>query len=855
MTASTWILDLQGTRSAAAMIGMSVLISLLLLIWGLRRFRRQRALGAVAMASALGPLGTLLALLVLLTRRTRHGLLAAAGAVAAVCGAAALVMIHASETTSVWLIVLAAHAMVAMGVLYASAHGGVSWRRLAVLMVLRSLAVLSLLAVLARPSLLIPPGGRPHLPVIAVLVDVSGSMRIADRSGGPSRLARLGAMLASQKTILEGAADVRYIPFADQPYVAAGMEDALTAGGTEPANAGSNLARALQAGLQAAEGQRLAGVLLLSDGIVTRGEDPLPAAREADAAIHAVAVGSPRADATGRANLRFIDIEAPLHAAVGHEIPLTVRADAGRLDVSATEVKLYEGDNNTPVASAAFQQKAGGALSARLAWTPPRDASAGDVQSLRVAVEPLAGETDPQDNSSQLHLLLTDPTLRVLYIEGTIRPEFTFLYRALERDPNIEAAALIRVAENRFRARGRIGDDVPTGLPHTREDFQRLDVLILGDLDRSFWSDPQLQQIEQFVSDGGGVVMLGGAHSFAGGGYGGTLLETILPVRLGPAEEQDRAGAFVPHLTGVGRKHMIFRGIAEYFPTSGEGQVDWPLPELAGCVRVAGAKPGASVLAVHPEAENQAGQLVVLAVQQYGTGRSAALTVDTTWKWILPLRAAGREGLHGRFWGQLIRWLGGAEPAEEAQRPAAVLRAERTVLREGEELSLRAWVQDESARGVSDARAELTMVSANAKNFALPRRSMQPSTQPGYYSAAWTPREAGTYRLGLRARGGDDQPLGEDALDITVLPGSPELQRLSRDDRMLKALAAAAGGRFVELASLPELVEEMLADMQNQGGPAPAATVVPLHSLPWGFAAFVVLLTAEWLLRRLWQMQ
>ena len=49
-----------------------------------------------------------------------------------------------------------------------------------------------------------------------------------------------------------------------------------------------------------------------------------------------------------------------------------------------------------------------------------------------------------------------EPPIKVLYVEGTVRSEYKFLKRALESDPNIEVATLIRLKKEQFSAGGSV---------------------------------------------------------------------------------------------------------------------------------------------------------------------------------------------------------------------------------------------------------------------------------------------------------------------------------------------------------------------------------------------------------------
>src|ERR1019366_5810960 len=244
-------------------------------------------------------------------------------------------------------------------------------------------------------------------------------------------------------------------------------------------------------------------------------------------------------------------------------------------------------------------------------------------------------------------------------------PEFRELNRALGRDSNVELATLLRIQQQRFAAAGTIDGKPFQQMPTSPAQWANVDVILLGDLDSSFLSPRQQANIEQRVSSGGGLLMMGGQNSFGPGGYQNSPIEKTLPVFVGDRIE------FVPRMTDDGAAHPILEGLAEWFGT-GANVGAKPLPSLRGNVVVQKAKSGAQVLLVHPDQLGPDGKPeIVLATQMYGSGRSAAFTADTTYLWYLPLRGMGQESPYNRLWGQLIRWLAGQD-VRNRQRGEAI---------------------------------------------------------------------------------------------------------------------------------------------------------------------------------------
>ena len=79
------------------------------------------------------------------------------------------------------------------------------------------------------------------------------------------------------------------------------------------------------------------------------------------------------------------------------------------------------------------------------------------------------------------------------------------------------------------------------GLPSNAKDLLGFDLLPLSDVSATLVSQAQMLAIESFVRDyGGGFVMAGGENSFGSGGYQGTQLEKVLPVRFEQEKKRDQ---------------------------------------------------------------------------------------------------------------------------------------------------------------------------------------------------------------------------------------------------------------------------------------------------------------------------
>ncbi len=288
----------------------------------------------------------------------------------------------------------------------------------------------------------------------------------------------------------------------------------------------SNLQAALQLSYAVHAPDTLRRVVLFSDGNQTEGDVTsealsarrrgmrvgyvaLPAEAAAEVLVRDLHLLSDSGDAAG------IKVGAPftLEAEVFSSVPQRVRATL--FESQGSGERENPGDGHRDVDLVAGRNL--------LRFRCQID-SAG-VKRYRVQLGAVPGAT-LQDrfasNNQALLPLFARGRPRILYIEGETAAK-GYLSQALARE-NIEV-----------ETRG------PYGLPGHAKDLLGFDLVLMSDVSATLVSQAQMVAIESYVRDyGGGFIMAGGENSFGSGGYQGTQLEKILPVRFEQEKKRDQ---------------------------------------------------------------------------------------------------------------------------------------------------------------------------------------------------------------------------------------------------------------------------------------------------------------------------
>jgi uncharacterized membrane protein len=727
-----------------------------------------------------------------------------------------------------WLVVVvgAAIAAVAYGSYRASGAPLTRGQR-GTLSILRAATLAAIVLFLCRPTLVRPDPAASDA-VVPVLVDVSSSMRVADAGGRP-RFERAVDLLRAE-LLPAVSRDFRTELYAVGESVTPSTIDAMAAEARQ-----SNLIAALDRIRERYSNRHVPGIVVLSDGGDTSQRSDLP---EGGPPVFPIGFGSADGpvdrEVTGltASDLRLDQASVDLHvSAVSHGLersPLQLRILAnGQLVESRTVVPARGGSPVEELFTVSPDPRVATVYTAEV--VRDRDESIAENNARSVLVRPVGRKR------------------RVLALAGAPGYEFSFMARALARDPGIEVDAVVRKGRNEtgdatflVQAGSGRASALMAGFPSSREALYAYDALIIANIEGDFFTRGQLAMTAEFVSArGGGVLVLGG-RSFAERGLIGTPLEEVLPIEL-----NDRRGAVVEAsydgegaaaqnavlLTAEGEAHPVMRIAGSREDT----RKRWSgLPPLAGLAALGGPRPGASVLAV--TIASSGGTYPLVAVQRYGRGRSMVFTGEASWRWRMLTPSTDRT--YEYFWRQATRWL-----AARAPDPVSVSAPESA--EPGDAVPIEVNVLDSAFVPIADAEVRATITTPGADPEPLPLR--REAGTGGRYVATLRPDRAGLHRVRVDARRGTAPAAAADEW-FYVGGTSREFADPRLNEALLQRIARASGGQYIA----PERASGTAELLRSAVLRNPVQQRVELWHQPWAYALVVALLAAEWILRRRW---
>ena len=741
-----------------------------------------------------------------------------------------------------WLAVLLAAAIGAVAyVEYRRPLSPLTLPQRGVLVGLRVLALAALVLFVFRPIAVLPPAGSRDA-IVPVLVDVSRSMRLAD-ADGQTRLARATALLNNELG-LPLTSRFKTDIYAVGDGLATAKIDALAADARR-----TDLSGALASVRERYRGQRVAGIVLISDGGDTGAgrSDGAGRAAGSDGAGGSSEVGGPPVFTVGIGSP-----DGPRDREV-----LGITAGDPRLDHATIDLHVTAVSTGFGRAPFTLRVLANGQLLDLRRLVPSADGSPID-QMFTVSPDPLVAtvytaeiprdeaETVVENNSRSLLASPAGRKRRILLVEGAPGFEHSFMARALAADPGLDVDSVTRKGKNGegqdtffIQAGGGRSANLTFGFPATREQLFVYDAVVIANVEGDFFSRAQLKTAAEFVAErGGGLLVLGG-RSFAQRGLSGTPLEEVMPVELndrrGGLLRASLAGDVPPHnrltLTPEGEAHPIMRIGA----SAEETRRMWAaLPALAASAPLGGPRPGATILALTTAPGG--GLFPVVAVQRYGQGRSMIFAGEASWRWKMLVPSTDRS--YEFFWRQSVRWLSSAAPEPVSIRvPDAP--------EPGDTITVDVEARDAAFAPVPDATVEATLTLPGGATQPIKLRHADPAG--GRYTAPLAPEQPGLYRVHAEARRGA-ATLGTADRWMYVGGADREFADPRLNEGFMRRVARNSGGRYVRAADASKVPSWLEAAVPQNAAPERR----DLWHEPWAFALVIALLSTEWILRRRW---
>jgi uncharacterized membrane protein len=692
------------------------------------------------------------------------------------------------------------------------------WRAVLLWILQSSLAAL-ILVLLWQPSITIAEL-KPQQNIIAVLVDDSRSMAIKD--SGSTRLSQVvNALQSGVLNELDKKFQTRLYTIDTRVTRATNLRT------IQPTAVATHLGESLKQFAAETSDLPIGAVVLLTDGSDNSGGidlDTITALRNRRIPVHTVGFGAERIP-------RDVEIDDALvtpHAMAGSRLNVTIsfhqRGYAGQNST------ILVRDGGKVLASRPITFAADGKLQSENLLFNAGDAGA---KAFEFSINTLPDEQNRLNNSLMRLVNVESSQRRILYIEGEPRWEYKFIRRAEDGDKLVQIASMLRTTENEVYRQGiSTPDELAQGFPSTPEELFAFQGLIIGSVEAGYFTPAQKDLIRQFVDRrGGGLLFLGGHSSLADGGWSTSSLADTLPVILPNRRNTFHRTSATVELTPAGVESQICRLLDDPSHNAARWKT---LPYLMDYQDPGTPKPGAVVLA---EMKSGGRRMPLLITENYGRGRTAVMATSGSWRW--QMSSPLGDTSHEMFWQQLLRWLVSDTPDH------VVAFVPNQILLDDGELKLSAEVRDKTYLPASDATVQAHIIGPNGISATI---DMVPvPNKPGSFRAEWNAQKPGSYLAEVTAQHAA-QELGRNVLTFQRTDGVAENFHTEQNRDLLERLSAQTDGRYWR----PQQLAQLPGEISYSDAGITTRDTKPLWDMPIVFLLCLLLLSAEWLLRRKW---
>ena len=699
---------------------------------------------------------------------------------------------------------------------------------------LRFLSLLSILLLLCGPTT-----ERSEKKIqkdqVLVLVDRTGSMTVEDVKRGDSRISREEQ---SNEVInaphvwesISGEKTVSWFGFDNTPESTADPENLQTAMGRRTDVASSILQ--LEPYL---DEMPTSAIIIISDGRST--DPPQPGFQQKLKGLGVPVISIPLGSSEAMGDIAITRIVKPNQAYNTDNIPVTVHIEFhGSLDQGREyTLSLEDADTGLVLDSKPFTNTMNTRKMELTLVGKPRGAGAA---SWRVVLNMEEPDLIEKNNQQSLTIQLTDQPLRALYVEGRPRWEYRYLKNLLIRERTIESSTMLLSADSDF---SQEGDRPISRIPTTRDEFEQWDVLIIGDVSSTSFSDEQSIIIKELVSEGKLDLVWIGGERWTPNSWSENELSDLIPfttpyelqsirnrIHINPTQKSERMGI------------LQIEDVDGSFDTTSNTELSWSGFNWTQHVRRDQLKSGSEILAESIELDpTDDDHIPILLAMRYGLGRIIYSTTDEYWRW----RHGRGERLYEQFWIQILRSIARTGTNTEDDRPRITTSHRNPMV----DTPVSIEIIDTNGRYIDPSVQYMNIDIRDSngdvfKSIELGRNGAAGSR----YSTTWTPTRAGLVTLTTTR----SETTPGSSISMNVMDSSDEYKQPEADHESLEDLSTMTSGFIIdpdEISSLPGLLPDRstITIEYHQSN---------LWNSPWLFVIPMLLLTIEWVFRRLLQL-
>ena len=680
---------------------------------------------------------------------------------------------------------------------------------------LRSLALLLIIFALCEPLFRVTHHSTSP-PVVAVLVDNSLSMALADNAG--NREEQLRSLLSSG-ALERLSTTSRVIFYSFSTSLRECSVDSLQFTG-----ATTDIGSALRS-LKKKSIPQLKAVVLLSDGNYNAGENPLDVADKLGVPVFTIGIG----DSLEQKDILLQKLITNSVAYVQSAVPLDATIKATGFQNKKLAVSLLEDGKQVSQQFITLQPSTTSGTSEyplHFSFTPESDG----VKKYTVSVSTLEGEITKKNNAKSVLVKVLKNKMRVAVIAGAPNADVSAIMQALHSDPNIEATLFVQQTNGLFK-----NQPLPQAFGQT---LSSTDCITLIGFPTDATAPSAMQYLVNAISSQSLPLFFVAGRTLNMQKL--RQLEALLPFTV--ASERIDEQLVFPSIPPVNQNHVLVQADGNSSPRGSDSHADWnKLPPVFSSLTTFKAKSEAIVLST-VKVNNVVIDNPLLVARNVAQKKSFAAAGYGIWRWgLLAGASTETEKFFDSWISNVVRWLVTREEGKQLRVDPS-----KEIFSQGETVDFLGQAYDANYQPMdnADIRVEITSSTSKQRYETI----LQPLDK-GRYEGTIEALPEGDYSFSAFSTIGGVET-GKTQGRFSVGEQSVEFADTRMNKSLLQQISTLSGGEYADPTQFDRLTDDIASRESMKLEEQTTTSEFELWNLPALLSVVAALFGVEWFIRK-----
>ncbi len=555
----------------------------------------------------------------------------------------------------------------------------------------------------------------------------------------------------------------------------------------------------------------ISSVVVISDGVITDGTNPLYTAEKLNIPVFTIGVG----DTTKHKDIELKNIlyNEYIYAQTPTKIEGTI-LNNGFGDQN-TVVSFYENDQLVEQKNIKLSED--GVQNINFVYTP----KSGGEKKLAINISNLKGEFTEANNKKVFYINVLSNKIKVLLISGAPSPDLSFIKNTLMEDKNLSVNSITQIGQNNYLEK------------NNREALiDSSQILFLIGFPTAETSNEFLNRISEAVSNKNKpfFITLSGNTDFSKLDQ----LQKVLPFVYNKASSGSSSGfsEVQPNITADESNNPLIQNNAQNNIEAWNN-----LPPIFQPNGVYKSKPEDEVIST-VRINNVPINLPLIVTRRLGSKRSIAVLAKDIWKWKLQT-ADENLNLFDNFLLNSVKWLNTSEKQKQV-----TIKTSKKLYSSGEDIDFTGQVYDETFNPVSDAEVKVK-INGEKDTYDLTLNA----AGNGLYEGTLQINKPGNYTYSGEALL-DEKSIGKDAGKFNIGEVDIEMINPQMNYEFLNTLANETGGKFFNSSNYDQLFTLLKNINKKASKEKTNVSEIRLWSNEWLMIIAILLFGLEWFIRK-----